>query len=141
VLSLSERPAAVGAPEPGEALAVLRAALRRIVEYRFVPLALEAFTTAYALAPDLTGEPLLAVAAYHPAGRYHTRRRAGRLLRARGPAPGGEPKRAAVAGLTADALLRLGEELDRRLGGEAVLAVGPPHHSRPIRGKLPKPPP
>ena len=113
-----------------EALATLRAALAMIVAYSFVPLALEGFTTAYALAPAVTGDRLLAVAAHHPAARYHTRRRAGGLLQAReagggARGPASEPKRAAVAGLTPDALLTLACELDQRLGSAHVQVTEP----------------
>ncbi len=62
------------------ALNELLAALEDVIEFTFTPLALEAFTTAYALEPELSGYQLLWLAAYHPAGRYFVRRRALRLL-------------------------------------------------------------
>lgn len=48
--------------------------------YGFVPVALETFNTAFALAPEVTGSRLLALCATHPAARYYTRLRARRLL-------------------------------------------------------------
>lgn len=130
VLSLSAGGSEASGGLSAEALATLRAALAMIVAYRFVPLALEGFTTAYALAPAVTGDRLLAVAAHHPAARYHTRRRAGGLLQAReagggARGPASEPKRAAVAGLTPDALLTLARELDQRLGSAHVQVTEP----------------
>ncbi len=72
---------AKGDPTPDDtAVSDVISALKNAGEFNFVPLVLEAFVTAYALEPGLTGDELLFQAATHPAGRYHTRKRALRIL-------------------------------------------------------------
>lgn len=114
-----------GAPTDG-ALMELLTALDRIVEFGFVPLALEAFNAAFALAPEVTGSRLLALAATHPAGRYYTRLRAQRLLDGLEVVqpPEGEPEPSQHApedGAEASPteLIALAADLGRRLRGAA----------------------
>lgn len=114
-----------GAPPDG-ALMELLTALDRIVEFGFVPLALEAFNAAFALAPEVTGSRLLALAATHPAGRYYTRLRAQRLLDGLEVVqpPEGEPEPSQHApedGAEASPaeLMALAADLGRRLRGAA----------------------
>ena len=99
---------------------------RRVVEFGFVPLALEAFNAAFALAPEVTGSRLLALAATHPAGRYYTRLRAQRLLDGLEVVqpPEGEPEPSQHApeyGAEASPaeLIALAADLGRRLRGAA----------------------
>ncbi len=97
----------------------LLAALRVITEFAFVPLAFDAFVIAYAVAPAVAGEALLALAATHPAAEYRTRRRATQLM---GPSavqgvawPADDHARRRAVPLAPDAVLELARQLADRL--------------------------
>lgn len=116
---------------PKEALRELLTALEMVSAHGFVPLALAAFNTAYALSPEVTGAHLPTLAALHPSSWYYIRRRARRLL-AREPQKGleppgvpGAPRAEAAAGLTSQSLLALATELKHRLSEE--------HEGAPVR--------
>ncbi len=108
-----------GSVVSADAVSELVAALQIITDFTYIPLALDAFLTAYTVAPATVGKEILWVAATHPAAHYRTRRRSLQLLGldASGGAAqvsGGladRPLQGMATSLPPDAVLKLAREL------------------------------